>query len=294
MTQPKRHASEQDIAKALADLGRVSHTLLIPLVARASGGHLFPRYHPHDQYAQYLSHLLHSQVRSFVGDWATVLNILWRTWLIKQAGESFFERHPQAAGVNLGAGLSYYFQWLDNQQNRWVDLDLDPVIQLRKMVFGHTSAHHQQRAFNIKHGQWWNEAGLPKRTHRHPVFLICEGVSMYLTPEQMRAMVTHIAEHAPHGSELVLDYISTVGVGKAHMHPSIGATGSEFRWGCEHIIDVCESHPRLKLMAEHSVAEAYGPGASWMEKVLEPWLGGPMYGLAHFVIQDRSGRATRT
>lgn len=109
MTQPKRHANEQDIAKALTDLGRVSHTLLIPLVARASGGQLFPRYHPHDQYAQYLSHVLRTQLRSFVGDWATVLNILWRTWLIKQTGESFFKQNPQALGVNLGAGLSHYF-----------------------------------------------------------------------------------------------------------------------------------------------------------------------------------------
>ena len=107
---------------------------------------------------------------------------------------------------------------------------------------------------------------------------------MYLRPEELSAMLAQIEEHAPIGSELMLDFISTTGVGKAYLHPSIGATGSEFRWGCEHIIDVCESHPRLKLVAEHSVAEAYGPGARWMETVLEPWLGGPMYGLAHFSI----------
>jgi O-methyltransferase involved in polyketide biosynthesis len=286
MSQPKPRANEEDIAKALADLGRVSSTLLVPLLARATGGHLFPRYHPHDQYAQQLSHLLHAQMRSFVGDWATVLNILWRTWLIKHAGESFFQRHPQALGVNLGAGLSHYFQWLDNQHNRWMDLDLDPVIQLRKLVFGHTSSHHKQRACNLKSNEWWVDAGLPKREQARPVFLICEGVSMYLTPPQMNNMIAHIVEHAPNGSELMLDYISNIGVGKAHLHPSIGVTGSEFRWGCEHITDVCKSHPRLQLLEEHSVAEAYGPGASWMEKVLEPWLGGPMYGVAHFVIQD--------
>lgn len=287
MSQAKRHANDQEIAKALADLGRVSNTLLVPLLARATGGDLFPRYHPHDQYAQYLSHVLHTQIRGFVGDWATVLNILWRTWLIKQAGESFFQRHPNAMGVNLGAGLSHYFQWLDNQHNRWLDLDLDPVIRLRKLVFGHTSTHHKQKACDIKHSNWWHEAGLPTRDRARPVFLICEGVSMYLTPEQMKTMVSHIVEHAPPESELVLDYISHVGVGKAHWHPSIGATGSEFRWGCEHITDVCKSHPRLELLAEHSVAEAYGPGASWMEKVLEPWLGGPMYGLAHFRLNDK-------
>lgn len=287
MPQTKRHAREKDIAKALADMGPVSQTLMVPLLARAQGGHLFPRYHPHDQYAQYFMHLLHAHMRGFVGDWATVLNILWRTWLIKQAGESFFQRHPQALGVNLGAGLSHYFQWLDNQHNRWVDLDLDPVIQLRKMVFGHGSSHHKDRAFNIKNKNWWTEAGLPNKSHQRPVFLIFEGVSMYLTPEELNAMLAHIEAHAPNGSELMLDFISLAGVGKAHLHPSISATGSEFRWGCEHITDLCQTHPRLELLAEHSVAEAYGPGASWMEKVLEPWLGGPMYGLAHFVIQDR-------
>lgn len=286
MSKHKPHASEQDIARALADLGRVSNTLLIPLMARASGGHLFPRYHPHDPYAQYLAHILHTQSRSFVGDWATVLNILWRTWLIKQAGEAFFQKHPKALGANLGAGLSHYFQWLDNQQNRWVDLDLNPVIRLRKLVFGHLSSHHTQRSCNIKDDQWWAQAGLPKRRHQRPVFLICEGVSMYLTPTQMNTLITHIVDNAPDGSELMLDHISQVGVGQAHLHPSIAATGSEFRWGCEHITELCQSHPRLQLIEDHSVAEAYGPGANWIEKVLEPWLGGPMYGLAHFVIRD--------
>ena len=261
MSQPQRHANENDIAKALSDLGRVSNTLMVPLLARANGGHLFPRYHPHDQYAQYLVHILHAQVKSFVGDWATVLNILWRTWLIKQAGESFFQRHPLALGANLGAGLSHYFQWLDNQHNRWIDLDLNPVIRLRKLVFGHTSSHHKQRAFNIKHHQWWTEAGLPQRNHQRPVFLICEGVSMYLSAEQIDTLITHIVDCAPNGSELVLDYISNAGVGKAHLHPSIGATGSEFRWGCKDITQICQSHPRLQLLADHKPRDSSPQGS---------------------------------
>ena len=279
-------AREQEIAKALAQLGRVSNTLLIPLVARATGGRIFPRFHPHDAYAQQWLEALHTQVRSFAGDWATVLNILWRTWLIKQLGESFFQCHPRAWGINLGAGLSHYFQWLDNQQNRWIDLDLAPVGQLRKAIFGRTRERHSQRVFNIKQANWWTACALPPRQHPQPVFLICEGVSMYLRPQQMRAVLQHIGQHAPSGSELVMDYISDIGIGKAYLHPSVADTGSEFRWGCNHIQDMCSAHPRLHLAQDHSVSEAYGAGVYWMEKVLEPWWGGPMYGLARFVVQD--------
>jgi O-methyltransferase involved in polyketide biosynthesis len=284
MSRRHRESEETRVLKSWASLGHVSKTLLIPLVARSNGAEIFPHLNPNDRYAEYFAGRLHANLQSFVGDWTTVLNILWRTWLIKDLGQQFFERHPNALGINLGAGLSYYFQWFDNQHNHWLDLDLDPVIQLRRVLFHTLPAHCKQQAFNITSPGWWDRLGLPKRESKKPVFLICEGVSMYLEPEQLRQILKEMGDHAPSGSELVMDFISDIGVGKAFLHPHLCDAGAEFKWGTHRIEKIGNEQPRFHLQSQHSIAEAYGATARWMEHFLSPWLGGPMYGLAHWRI----------
>ena len=282
----RRHQkSEEALALAhWASLGNVSKTLLIPLVARSSGAELFPRLNPNDRYAEYFAGVLKANLRSFVGDWTTVLNILWRTWVIKDLGKQFFEQHPNAMGINLGAGLSCYFQWFDNQRNQWLDLDLEPVIQLRRLLFHTLPTHCKQQAFSITTPGWWNRLGLPTRDSKQPVFLICEGVSMYLEPTQLPQIMKEIADHAPAGSELVMDFISDIGIGKAFLHPHIADAGAELKWGTHRIEEIGNDQPRFHLQSQHSIAEVYGATARWMEHFLTPWLGGPMYGLAHWRI----------
>lgn len=285
MAQDEAHPGGKSPCDQWSYLGNISKTLLIPLVARSTGGKVFPQLNPNDRYAEYLSTKLETNLNSFIGDWATVLNILWRTWLIKDLGKKFFEKNPSALGINLGAGLSYYFQWFDNRQNHWLDLDLDPVIKLRQLLFHSLPPHCKQNSFNITTPGWWNKLKLPKRTSKKPVYLICEGLSMYLEPAQLRVVMQEISTHAPEGSELVMDFISNAGVGKAFMHPQILETGAEFKWGTDRIADIANDYPRLHLEAQHSITEAYGLTARWMEQILQPLLGGPMYGLAHWSVK---------
>ncbi len=47
-------------------------------------------------------------------------------------------RHPKAVVVSLGAGLDTAFHRIDNGQLRWFDVDLPPVIELRKQLIPET------------------------------------------------------------------------------------------------------------------------------------------------------------
>jgi len=96
-----------------AQLPPVPSTLLIPLAARAHGGRYFPWLDCHDAVAPALLARLDADVNSTLDDLHTVLHVLWRTRAIQEAGRAFFATHPQALGVNLGCGLTHYFQWLD-------------------------------------------------------------------------------------------------------------------------------------------------------------------------------------
>jgi O-methyltransferase involved in polyketide biosynthesis len=273
-------------SRACKGLGCVPSTLLIPLAARANGHSLFPQLDPDDDQAKHILHSLGTNAQAYLADWATVLNVLWRTQIIKDMGHAFFEHHPRSQGVNLGAGLSSYFQWFDNGKNSWLDADLPEVISLRRLCFHGLPAHCRQQTLNITQPGWWQRLRLPSGPGAAPVLLICEGVLMYLNAKEVDALLKEIGENAPEGSEFIFDFMSPVGIGQAMFHPSVHDTGAQFTWGTSQPHQLPHAHPRLSLQCRRSISEVYGWGARFVEQCWKPWLGGPLYGLVRLGVRD--------
>jgi len=59
-----------------------------------------------------------------------------------------------------------------------------------------------------------------------------------------------------------------------------------FTWGAHSGMEIASLHPRLELLDQHSVSEAWGWWGSWLEVLYTPLTGGPMYGLAHLKVSD--------
>jgi O-methyltransferase involved in polyketide biosynthesis len=278
---------KQDIhVNAAPLLGPVPSTLLISLVARARGSSLYPWLDPGDTQAQQMLQNMGDQALAVLQDHPSVLNVLWRTQLIKQIGAAFFTHYPQAHGVNLGAGLSDYFQWLNNGQNHWLDVDLEDVVILRHALLPwHSEAAHDV-SVDLTQPGWWQQLPLNDDDKHKPLLLVCEGVLMYLTPTQVKAVIREIGDNAPEGSELVCDFMTPLGIGHADLAPSVASTGAEFLWGAHNALEVARLHPRLELLSQHTVAEAYGWASCWTEMCMTPWTGGPMYGVAHLQLSE--------
>ena len=112
----------------------VSRSLFIPLIARAQAAAWCPRLDPQDARARQLLIASGERPQDYPSDYPTAINILWRTCAIKAMAHRFFAQHTAALGANLGAGLSDYFQWLDNGSNQWMDVDLPEVIDQRRQL----------------------------------------------------------------------------------------------------------------------------------------------------------------
>lgn len=263
----------------------VSRSLFIPLAVRAQAATWCPRLDPHDARARQLLSDSGERPQDYPSDYPTAINILWRTCAIKAMAHRFFERHTNGLGANLGAGLSDYFQWLDNGSNQWLDVDLPEVIGQRRRLMPPSAGRQSAMACNLRQRGWWQRLDLHR--HRQPVLLVCEGVLMYMTAQEVAAFFQEIGEHAPAGTELVCDFISPLGIGQTipgNRHPQDNAV---FTWGTAHAQDMARFHPRLQLLAEHSVAEAYGLCGQWLEAACRPLTGGPLYGLAHLQVTAR-------
>jgi len=268
------------------ELQGVPRTLLIPLVARAWGSKVFPALDPQDHFAQAALKATCSEVHTSPADQSTLVNVLWRTALIKQLGLDFFARHPDSPGVDLGAGLAHHFQWLSNGHNSWLDVDLPEVITLRASLLDGARPCSQHQSADLTHPGWWQRLALPPNCQRKPALLICEGVLMYLQPSQVRQIVREIADNAPQDSELLVDFMSPLSMGRALLPSVCETVDAPFRWGAHNGQEIARIHPRLELLTQHSVAEAYGLAASWHDWLCQPLTGGPLYGLAHLRVTE--------
>jgi O-methyltransferase involved in polyketide biosynthesis len=272
-----------------AQLHAVPSTLLIPLAARAHGGRYFAWLACQDAVATQLLDELGADVNAYLDDLPTVLNVLWRTRAIKQVGQAFFAEHPQALGVNLGCGLTHHFQWLDTGANQWLDADLPEVMALREQLLPLRCPRARHAQVDLTQTGWWKRLALPRKgPDAQPVLLICEGVLMYLQPEQVHAVLAEFAQNAPPGSRMVLDVLTRQAVGRAAIHASVGPTGAEFCWGVGRMAELEQMHPRLKLLREQSVSECYGWTGIALDILWRPWLGAPLYGMATLGVEAAS------
>ena len=264
----------------------VQQTLLIPLVARALGDALYPGHACDDAQAARLLDRLQVDGNAYLADRATVLNVLWRTRLIRAAAQAFFAEHAQAWGLNLGCGLSHYFQWLDAGHNTWVDADLSEVMSLRKPLLPAQPPRLRAATVDLQSADWWQRLRLPQRALAQPMFVLCEGVLMYFQPDEVRQVLQQLAQVLPSGSMLVLDTIARCGVGQAQWHASVGQTQAQFHWGIAQMQELTACHPRLQLRQSHSVAPSHGWMGVAMEAMWNPWgQSAPLYELAELLVQ---------
>ena len=94
--QFQRLLRHQPCGHVAASLHAVPSTLLIPLAARAGGGQGLPWLDCHDDHAAGLLDCLAVDARPYLADRATVVNVLWRTALLKAVGQAFFAQHVQS------------------------------------------------------------------------------------------------------------------------------------------------------------------------------------------------------
>ena len=121
------------------------------------------------------------------------LGIVVRTEIIDEATIRFLARHPAGVVVNLGAGLDTRMGRLDNGQARWYDVDLPPVIELRRQFFDEHERHTMIPASVLDH-RWMDR--IPVHV---PTLFIIEGLVNYLDEEDVRALVRAMCDRFPSG-----------------------------------------------------------------------------------------------
>ena len=258
---PRKRKSAAELAAALC---AVPSTLRIPLAGRALGDAIFPSMAIQDRFAAATLQAIGDDGSRWVGDRYSMWGVLARTRFVRDQAQRFMQDYPQAHFVNLGCGLSQYFQWLDNGQTRMTDADLPEVVAVREQLLPPLNARHRVLTVDLTASNWWEGLQLGGRDASFPLFLIMEGVSMYLEQEQIHALLHTVGEMAPTGSVMVLDAFCCMAKGKAHWHASLHQTGASLHWGVRRQSEFEDVHARLRLTQTHDFMAGY----DWMNAMV--------------------------
>lgn len=175
-----------------------------------------------------------------------------------KAVQDFIDRKAKEKPVivQVGCGLdTRYFRISDHEQAVFYEMDLPEVIHLREKLIPSSQNDIYLSSSLLKSD--WIEA-LKQKHSGSPFLFLFEGVLMYFTEEQVRDVLSRLADHFP-GSEIYFDKVSNWACRNSDKHESVKKTKARFHCGIDdpHIVE--KWVPKLKLIETfYFVSEAKG------------------------------------
>jgi O-methyltransferase involved in polyketide biosynthesis len=123
-----------------------------------------------------------------------------RAAAIDRALRHWLERHPDGCVVSLGEGPETQVRRVDNGRLRWLSVDLPDAIRLRERFLAPTE-RFRHLALSALDPAWMDRVD-PSAA----VFIVAQGLLMYLAPENVRRLLGAIADRFP-GGEMVFDVV---------------------------------------------------------------------------------------
>jgi O-methyltransferase involved in polyketide biosynthesis len=239
-------------------LGEVQETLLIPLYFRARETQ---RNDPivRDPKAVEIVAALDYDFTKFDSAGTVYLDIIIRTEVMDEQVRAFIDRHPEAAIINLGAGLCGRFGRVDNGRIEWFDLDMPDAIELRRQFYPEGPRNHIL-AGSMFDTDWMD--AVPVR-HGQPVLIVAEGLFCYFEGAEVRRLLAVIAKRWP-GSEVLFQSISPRYVNQQHRVGAVNQTRAALKWGINSGRELSDWDASYRLLGEWCFIDRHRRRWGWL------------------------------
>jgi O-methyltransferase involved in polyketide biosynthesis len=194
--------------------------------------------------------------------WRTQVGVCIRTEIIDDWVREILAAHPEATIVNLGAGLDTRFSRVDNSLLRWFDVDFPEPLQIRRLFFAETD-RMKSIACSATDPAWTEQIGRPKH-----LVIVSEGMTMFLTEDEMRKLVKMIADRFP-GCDFIYDALTPFLVKRAARFEAFRKTTGQWRWGVWTGRELSSWDPRIEFVKEESLFERHQHRWRWVRFALK-------------------------
>src|SRR5580693_627445 len=227
--------------KVSVDLSGAAQTMLATLYLKALDAD-FDRPVLGDRYAKEAVSRLDYDFREIgiTARWAPLITV--RTAQYDIWARQCLAVHQQCTVVHLGCGLdSRVFRLDPGPDVQWYDVDYPEVIALRQKVFP-SRPRYRLIATSATDPSW-----LDQIPGDHPVLLMAEGISMYLTEDDGVALLRRVVDRFPSG-ELQIDFYNRLAIKSQKTHTLVRRTGSTLHWAVDSPGDILSRVPGVRLL----------------------------------------------
>ncbi len=230
------------MSKEKIKLGAVAETMLITLWARAVESEKINPILRDPKASEILRQIDYDFARFKISNQTQTACCI-RDLIFDDQTRKFLAAHDDPVFVEIGAGLNTRFLRVDEGKVRWFDLDLPDSITLRRRFF----AESERRQFigrSVLDPAW---IALVKAAHSNNVMFAAEGVLMYFTEGQVRALFKLLAENFP-GAQILFDSISPLFVRFQRFYDALKNMDAEFQWGLGSVKELEKWHHSIKVL----------------------------------------------
>jgi O-methyltransferase involved in polyketide biosynthesis len=215
-------------------------TLLIPLYTKAQPDNpLF-----FDLTAQDILKRVDYDFKGLRVPYKTVILVCQRAKKLDAVTRTFLAENPGGVVLHLGCGLDGRFWRVDDGKVSWYDLDMPPVVALRKQFYPENERYHMIAASVIDLA-WVDTVEARGR----PVLAVAEGLLMYLDKAEVKRLLLRLQAAFP-GCCLIGDVFSRMTARSAPRHPSLKHTGATLGWGVDDPHEIEAWSPGIRLLEE--------------------------------------------
>ncbi|WP_130875331.1 class I SAM-dependent methyltransferase [[Pseudopropionibacterium] massiliense] len=156
-----------------------------------------------------------------------------RTLLFDDLVHDFITRHPGCTVVNIACGLDTRFHRVDDGKVHWYDLDLPQVIDIRRQLIAPVDRVRMISA-SAMDPRWPEEVEVAGE-----VLVIVEGLTMYLSADDLRVLMGIIHDFFP-GATALVEVMAPL-FRRFGREKSVVKSGARFTYGCRNGKKFCRT-----------------------------------------------------
>ena len=171
-------------------------------------------------------------------------NMAMRARVFDDWTDSMLEKHPDAIVLHIGCGLDSRCKRIKHSFKLWLDCDLPDVIAIRRNYYEESENY---RMISLDAANSAQVAALPDN---QTVIVVLEGLSMYLTNEQLRGFLRTLQEKYSH-LHILMDIYTEFGAKASKVKNPVKDVGVTNLYGLDDVEGLVQDL-KISFKKEHS------------------------------------------
>lgn len=226
------------------ELTNESKTLFIPLLGKAimSKNNLFL----HDPKAEEIVSNIDYDFKSLKQSKWLSMYISVRAMIIDDLCNEYIKTHKNTVIIHLGCGLDSRCLRVNQNFLCWYDIDYESVINMRKKFYTQDKKHKMIGSSVLEYS--W----LDQINHLDNVLIVAEGLTMYLSKEEIKSLIAHINEKFG-DAHLLFDAYSKNGIRGSKIKNPVNQMNAKIKYGFANPDEFLTLNSKLEYVATHLI-----------------------------------------